>query len=73
MHGPEDYHAKWKSDKDKYHMISILYEIFKKWYNWTFSQNKQIHRLKWTHGYQRGKMGGGINWELGLTPTYSHI
>ena len=72
MDGPEDYHIKWKSDKDKYHMISLLCEILKKMIQLNFFP-KQIHRLKQTHGYQNGKMGGGINWELGLTDSYSHI
>ena len=28
MDGPRDYHTKWsKSDKDKYHMISLIYGI----------------------------------------------
>ena len=32
-----------------------------------FTKQKQIHRLrKQTYGYQRGKVGGGINWESGI-------
>jgi len=31
MDKPKDYHTKWKKlDKDKYHMISVIYGIFKK-------------------------------------------
>ena len=30
MDGPRDYHPKWsKSEKDKYHMISLICRIFK--------------------------------------------
>ena len=32
-----------------------------------FTKQKQTHRLrKQTYGYQRGKPGGGINWEFGI-------
>ena len=32
-----------------------------------FTKQKQTHRLrKQTYGYQRGKIGGGINWEFGI-------
>ena len=32
-----------------------------------FKKQKQTHRLrKQTYGYQRGKVGGGINWEVGI-------
>ena len=35
MGGPRDYHTKWsKWKKDKYHMISFLCVILKKWYKW---------------------------------------
>ena len=27
-------------EKDQYHMISLICEIFKKWYKWTYLQNK---------------------------------
>ena len=36
MDGPRDYHTKWsKSEKDKYHMLSLTCGIFKKWLKWT--------------------------------------
>ena len=32
MDGPGDDHTKWtKSKKDKYHMISLIFKILKKW------------------------------------------
>ena len=41
MDGPRDYHAKWsKPDKGKYHMISLICGIIKKWYKWSYIQNK---------------------------------
>jgi len=40
MDGPRDYHTKWnKSDRDKYHMISLICEK-KKWCKWTYLQNR---------------------------------
>ena len=59
MNGARDYHTKYnKSDKDKYHMISLICGILKKLYKWTTSQ-KQTHRhwkkKKNKHSYQRGK------------------
>ena len=34
MDGPGDYHTKWSdSDKDKYHMISLICRIYKKLYS----------------------------------------
>ena len=41
MDGPRDYHIKWsQSDKDKYHMISLICGILKKWYKLTYLQNR---------------------------------
>ena len=41
MEGPGDYHTKWsKSGKDTYHMISLKDRILKKWYKWTYLQNR---------------------------------
>ena len=32
-----------------------------------FIKQKQTHRPKTqTYGYQRGKVGGGINWQFGI-------
>ena len=49
-----------QTEKDKYHMISLIYEIFKKMIRTNlFTKQKQTHRLrKQTYGYQRGKVGG---------------
>ena len=36
-----------------------------------FTKQKQSHRYrKQTYGYQRGKVGGGINWEIRID-TYT--
>ena len=38
-----------------------------------FTKQKKTNRLqKQTYGYQRGKVGGGINWEFGVN-IYIHI
>ena len=38
--GPRDCHTEWtKSEKDKYHMISVIVAS-KKWYKWTYLQNR---------------------------------
>ena len=38
---PTEYHPKWsKPDKGKYHMISLICGIIKKWYKWSYIQNK---------------------------------
>ena len=37
MNGPRNYHT--KSDKDKYHMISFMWDL-KKWYKGTYLQNR---------------------------------
>ena len=34
---PEDYYTKWsKSEKDKYHTMLLMCQIFKNWYKWTY-------------------------------------
>ena len=41
MDGPRDYHTKWsQKEKDNYHMISLIRGILKRWYKWTYLQNK---------------------------------
>ena len=59
-----DYRTKWsKLDRER----QILYDIahmwnLKKWYRWTYLQNRKTHRhRKQTYGYQKGKGGEGIN------------
>ena len=40
MDGPTDYYTKWsKSERDKYHMISPMWNL-KKQYKWTYLQNR---------------------------------
>ena len=41
MDATRDYHTKLsKSEKDKYHMISLIYGIYKIWHKWTYLQNR---------------------------------
>ena len=53
-----------QTEKDKYHMISLICRILKKkkiQMN-VFTKQKQTHRQrKQTYGYQRGEVWGGIN------------
>ena len=65
MDGPRNYHTKGgKSDKGKYHMISLHMEFLKMTQMYLFTKQKQTHRLqKQTYGYQRG-MGGGLGLEM---------
>ena len=57
MEGPRDYHTKWsKSDKDKYHMISLICGILKMMQTNLFRKQKQTHsHKKQTSGYQRNQ------------------
>ena len=60
--GPREYHTKWsKSHRERQISYDITYKWnLKRWY--LFTKQKQTHRLwKQTYGYQRGKVGGGIN------------
>ena len=70
MDGPKDYHTKWsKSEKDKFHMISLICGILKKkWYKWTYLQNRMTvteleNELMVTKG---DGWGSGIDWEFGI-------
>ena len=48
-----------QTEKDKYHMISLVYGILKVNTMKLFSKQKQTHRLrKQTYGYQRGRGEG---------------
>ena len=39
--GPRDYHTEWsQTEKDKYHMISLIKGVLKKAYKWTYLQNR---------------------------------
>ena len=59
MHEPKDYHSIvilfLQREKDKYHMVSLIYGS-KKWIQMNFyKRQKQTHRhRKQTYGYQRG-------------------
>ena len=57
MDGPKDYHTKWsKSEKDKYHVISLICGISSMTQMNSSMKQKQTHRhRKQTFVYQRGK------------------
>ena len=41
MDGPRHCHIEWsKSENEKHHMTSLLCRTFKKWYIWTYLQNR---------------------------------
>ena len=53
------------TEKDKYHMISLICGIWKKWFKWTYLQNRNRltdfkNKLMFTKGERLG-WGGGIN------------
>ena len=56
-----------KSDKGKYHMISLICGMWKKDINEIISKTEQTHRhRKQTYGYQRGKRQEEVNEEFGI-------
>ena len=64
MNGPTDRYTKWsKSEREKQISYDTTYVESKKMVQMNlFTKQKQIHRLqKQTYGYQKGKVGGGIN------------
>ena len=48
-----------QAEKDQYPMISLIYGIFKKWYKWTYLQNRNwlpvIEKFMITKGESWGK------------------
>ena len=70
MDGPRNYHTKLsKPGRERQISYDIIYtwNIKKRIQMNLFTKQKQTHRLrKQTYGYQRGKVGGGINWEVGI-------
>ena len=59
MDGPRDYHTQWsKSDKDNYHVISLIYGILKHVTNGLIYKTETDSNFKNRHGYQGGKVEG---------------
>ena len=59
MVGPRDYHTEWsKSDKDKYHMISLIYL---KYYTNELIQGTDSDIEKKLMITKEEKCGGGVN------------
>ena len=65
MDGPRDYHTKWrKPDRERQiYDIAYIWNIKKKWYKWTYIQNRNRptdieDKLTVTKG---DRVGGGIN------------
>ena len=54
-----------QTQKDKYHMISLICGILKNGTNEPIHKTESCRCRKQTYGYQGGK-GGGINWEIGI-------
>ena len=68
MDGPRDYHTKRsKSDRER-QLYDITYTWnLKRWYKWTYLQNR--NRLTGIENkliVTKGEEGGGINWEYGI-------
>ena len=57
--GPRDEWSINKTAKDKYHIISLMWNL-KKWYKWIIY--KQIHKTNFM--ITKGEGGGGMNWKL---------
>ena len=74
MDGPRDDHTKWsKSDRERqvtYGITHMWNLIFKKWYKWTYLQNRnRLNRYQnQTYGYQRGNIRSS-----GLTYTHYYM
>ena len=70
MDGPRDHHTKWsKSNRERQisYDITYMWNIKKMTQMNLFTKQKQTQRLwKQTYGYQRGKVGGGINKDFGI-------
>ena len=66
---PGDYHTKWnKTDKDKYHMLSLTCQILKTWGKFTYLWNRsRLNRFKeWTYGHGWGRQREWIDFEFGI-------
>ena len=63
MDGPTDYHGKWsKSDKDKYHMTSLICGIYKKDTNeLIYKRERDSIHIENKLTVTRGEEGKGIN------------
>ena len=56
-----------QTEKDKYHMISLICGIQKIVQVNLLIKEKQTHKhRKQTYGYQRGRVEGEINWKYGI-------
>ena len=63
MDGPRDCHTEWnQTEKDKDHMISFICRIKKKWYKWSYLQNR--NRL--TDFENKLKVTKGERWGAGI-------
>ena len=58
--GPRDYNTKWsKTNKDKYHIISLIFKL-KKIVQMNLQNKNRFTDRKQAYGYQRRKEGGEI-------------
>ena len=73
MDGPRDCHTEWsKSDRKRRMSYDIIYMWnLKKWYKWTYLQNRnRVTDVENNLMGNRGEREGGINWETGID-TYT--
>ena len=57
MDGPRDYHI--KSDKDRYHMISLICRIFKNYINELIYKTNRVTDIEKKLTVTKGGSGGG--------------
>ena len=78
MNGPRNYHSRWiKSDRKRQiscGITSMWKLVKKKWYKWTYLQNRKGHRFQkqtyWLTVTKGEMVQGGINEEFGIN-TYT--
>ena len=69
MGGPRDCSIEWsKSEWEKQiEYINAYMWNLEKWYRWFYLQSRNRHKgRKQLYGYQRGKVGDGRNWKIGI-------
>ena len=72
MEGARDYHTEWrKSEKDKYHMVALIYGILKMDTN-EFIWKRETQTLKTNLWSQRRQVVEGKRWTGGLGLAYAH-
>ena len=61
-------------EKAKYHLIPLKYVESKKWYKWTYLQNRnRFSDIENKCMITKGEEGGRINWSLRFIDTHNGI